>query len=90
MSDHRDCQRLLGIIAEQEDAKGCAPVRTVQRLYGAGFEDAWVYARNRFYLQSGCETHLLMLSKVGRLALGDNRALEPERPIWSMPSTLGR
>jgi hypothetical protein len=70
MSDHRDCYRLLRIIAEQEDTAGRAAVRRVERLYGQGFDDAWTYARNRFYLQSGGETHLLRLSATGRLALG--------------------
>jgi hypothetical protein len=69
MCDPIHCERLLRIIAEHEDAMGRAPVRTVQKLYGDGFDDAWSYARNRFYLQSGGETHLLKLSHVGRLAI---------------------
>jgi|KBSSwiStaDraftv2_1062776.scaffolds.fasta_scaffold23574_2 hypothetical protein len=80
MSDHRKCERLLRIIASETGPKGTASVRTVERLYGEGFEEAWIYARNRFYLQMGGEAHLLSLSDIGRLALGENPPSTPRRP----------
>jgi hypothetical protein len=79
MSDHRKCERLLRIIASETEAKGAASVRAVERLFGEGFEAAWIYARNRFYLQMGGEAHLLSLSDVGRLALGENPPSTPYR-----------
>ncbi|MDP3658488.1 hypothetical protein [Phenylobacterium sp.] len=63
------CARLLEIIARLEDEKGGAPLRRVQEQYGPGFDDAWVYARHRFYLQNGGDPQSLKLSQVGRLAL---------------------
>lgn len=70
MSDHHECARLLKLIAEHEDLAGRAPLRSVRQAYGEGFDDAWVYARHRFYLESGWAADTLKLSHVGRLALG--------------------
>ncbi|HEY3696882.1 hypothetical protein [Phenylobacterium sp.] len=68
MSKH--CDRLLRLIAQQQDAEGHAELKVVQDLYGSGFDEAWLYARHRFYLQSGGQPDSLKLSLGGRLALG--------------------
>lgn len=74
----------MRIIASETDRTGSASVRAVERLYGEGFEAAWIYARNRFYLQTGGEAHLLSLSPIGRLALGENPPPTPRRADrWS-------
>ena len=67
MSEH--CDKLLRLIEQEQRTFGCARVSSVERLYGPGFGEAWLYAKHRFYLENGCDPSLLKLSRYGQLIL---------------------